>query len=72
MLITTALRDSQVQYYEPAKWAQRLRRLKTGGEPVLLHIQMTGSHGGKSGRFERLEDIALEYGFILQTLGRTN
>ncbi len=72
MLITTALRDSQVQYYEPAKWAQRLRRLGTGGQPVLMHIQMAGSHGGKSGRFERLEDIALEYGFILQTLGRMN
>jgi len=69
MLITTGLWDSQVQYYEPAKWVAKLRTLKTDNNPLLLHINMDAGHGGQSGRFRRNKELALEYSFILDQLG---
>ena len=69
MLVTTGLWDSQVQYFEPAKWVARLRRLKTDAGPLLLRIQMEAGHGGKSGRFQRFREIAEEYAFLLGEAG---
>jgi oligopeptidase B len=69
MLVTAGLWDSQVQYYEPAKWVAKLRRQKTDANPLLLHVEMEAGHGGKSGRFERYRETALEYAFILAQLG---
>lgn len=70
MLVTTGLWDSQVQYWEPAKYVARLRTLDTSASPVLLRVNMDAGHGGRSGRFTRLEQVALEYAFILHVLGR--
>jgi oligopeptidase B len=69
MLVTTGLHDSQVQYWEPAKWVARLRATKTDGHMLLLFTQMDFGHGGASGRFERYKESALEYAFILNQLG---
>ena len=69
MLVTTGLWDSQVQYFEPAKWVARLRRLKTDDNPVLLRINMEAGHGGKSGRFRRYREIAEEFAFLLDLAG---
>jgi oligopeptidase B len=72
MLVTTGLWDSQVQYYEPAKWVARLRALKTDQNTLLLHVDMDAGHGGKSGRFQRYREIAMEYAFIVNTAGLKN
>ncbi|WP_375238032.1 S9 family peptidase [Aurantibacter sp.] len=64
-LITTGLHDSQVQYWEPAKWIAKLRELKTDNNIMLMQTDMTAGHGGASGRFEALKDVALEYAFLL-------
>lgn len=64
-LITTGLHDSQVQYWEPAKWVAKLRDMKTDDNVLLLHTNMEAGHGGKSGRFEALKEIAMEYAFLL-------
>ena len=69
MLITTGLWDSQVQYYEPAKWVAKLRALKSDTNRLLLHVEMEAGHGGKSGRFQRYKEIAMEYAFLLAELG---
>lgn len=69
MLVTTGLWDSQVQYYEPAKWVAKLRALKTDGNPLVLSVDMAAGHGGKSGRFEAKRDKAREYAFFLSQLG---
>jgi oligopeptidase B len=69
MLVTTGLWDSQVQYYEPAKWIAKLRALKTGQNPLFLHVDMEAGHGGKSGRFQRYREIAMEYAFVLGEAG---
>ena len=69
MLVTTGLWDSQVQYFEPAKWVARLRDRKTDDNVLVFHVNMEAGHGGKSGRFRRQHDVALEYAFILQQLG---
>jgi oligopeptidase B len=69
MLVTTALWDSQVQYYEPAKWVAKLRSMKTDDNVLLLHVDMDAGHGGKSGRFQRYRETAMEYAFILNQLG---
>jgi oligopeptidase B len=69
MLITTGLWDSQVQYYEPAKWVAKLRALKSDANRLLLHVEMEAGHGGKSGRFQRYKEIAMEYAFLLAELG---
>ncbi|QAV25009.1 S9 family peptidase [Proteus hauseri] len=65
LLVTTGLHDSQVQYFEPAKWVAKLRELKTDNNLLLLDTDMRAGHGGKSGRFNRLRDTAKEYAFIL-------
>ena len=69
MLVTTGLHDSQVQYWEPAKWVAKLRELKKGANKLLLHTDMDSGHGGASGRFESLKEVALEYAFILDLEG---
>ncbi len=69
MLVTTGLWDSQVQYFEPAKYVARLRATKTDRQPLLFHIDMRAGHGGRSGRFEALDDAAREYVFFLALAG---
>jgi oligopeptidase B len=69
LLVTTGLHDSQVQYFEPAKWVARLRALKTDANALLLRINMAAGHGGASGRFERLRETAFEYAFLLGLAG---
>lgn len=69
MLVTTGLHDSQVQYWEPAKWVAKLRAYKTDQQPLLLYTNMDAGHGGASGRFQRLKEIALEYVFLFHLEG---
>ncbi len=71
MLITTGLFDSQVQYWEPAKWIAKLRDLKVGNNLLLMHTNMEAGHGGASGRFKRYKETALEYAFMLDLVGIT-
>ena len=71
LLVTTGLHDSQVQYWEPAKWVAKLRDLKTDSNRLLLYTDMDTGHGGASGRFESLKEVALEYAFILDLEGIT-
>ena len=66
LLVTSGLYDSQVQYWEPAKWVAKLRALKQGNSMLLLSTDMTAGHGGKSGQRSKLTNTALEYSFILQ------
>jgi len=66
LLVTTGLHDSQVQYWEPAKWVAKLRDTKKGTNPIYLKTNMETGHGGASGRFERYKEIALEYAFLLE------
>ncbi|UMB54402.1 S9 family peptidase [Lutibacter sp. A64] len=65
ILVTTGLHDSQVQYFEPAKWVAKLRELKTGSNILILHTDMESGHGGASGRFDALKEIARDYSFII-------
>jgi oligopeptidase B len=69
MLVKTSLNDSQVMYWEPAKYVARLRTLKTNDTPLLLHINMDAGHGGASGRYDYLKEIAFDYAFLLTQLG---
>jgi len=71
MLVTTGLHDSQVQYFEPAKWVAKLRDMKTDKNVLLLKTDMDYGHGGASGRFDYLKDLALVYGFIFKLEGIT-
>lgn len=68
LLVTTGLHDSQVQYFEPAKWVARLRANKTDANPLMFKTNMSAGHGGSSGRFSRLKEVAEEYAFILDLL----
>lgn len=72
MFVTTGLHDSQVQYWEPAKWVAKLRELKTDNNILVLHTDMKAGHGGKAGRFERHRLTAMEYAFMLDLLGIKN
>lgn len=69
MLVTTGYHDSQVQYWEPAKWVAKLRDYKTDNNPLLLHCNMGAGHGGASGRFRRYKEVATEYAFLLDLAG---
>ena len=69
LLVTTGLHDSQVQYFEPAKWVAKQRAMKTDHNVLLLHINMDFGHGGASGRFDYLKDVALNYAFLLTLEG---
>jgi oligopeptidase B len=69
MLITTGLHDSQVQYFEPAKWVAKLRKNKTDKNILVFHCDMDAGHGGASGRFKRFHEVAREYAFMLNLVG---
>jgi oligopeptidase B len=72
LFVTTGLHDSQVQYWEPAKWVAKLRAMKTDKNPLLLHTNMEAGHGGASGRFAHYRETAMEYAFILDLIGISN
>jgi oligopeptidase B len=69
ILVTTSLNDSQVMYWEPAKYVARLRTLKTDSNPLLLKTNMSAGHGGSSGRYDRLRETAFEYVWLLAQVG---
>jgi oligopeptidase B len=69
LYVTTGLHDSQVQYFEPAKWVAKLRATKTDGRLLLLETEMEAGHGGAAGRFKRFEQTARVYAFLLHVLG---
>lgn len=71
-LVKTSLNDSQVMYWEPAKYVAKLRTLKTNDAPLLLHINMDAGHGGASGRYDYLKEIAFDFAFLLTQLGIEN
>jgi oligopeptidase B len=70
MLVTTGLHDSQVQYFEPAKWVARLRERRTNSAPLYLYCNMDTGHGGASGRYESYRETAMEYGFLLSLMAK--
>jgi oligopeptidase B len=67
--VKTSLNDSQVMYWEPAKYVAKLRTLKTDDRLLLLETNMSAGHGGASGRYDYLKEIAFDYAFLLQELG---
>jgi oligopeptidase B len=69
MLVTTSLNDSQVMYWEPAKYVAKLRTLKTDSNPLLLKCNMGAGHGGASGRYDRLKEVAFEYAWLMRQVG---
>ena len=69
MLVTTSLNDSQVGYWEPAKYVARLRTLKTDHNPLLLKVNMAAGHGGASGRYDRMKQVAFEYAWLMGQVG---
>jgi oligopeptidase B len=69
ILATVGLNDSNVPYWEGAKWAQRLRETTTSGRPIVLHVNMDTGHGGNSDRYKRLDEEAWRYAFVLNELG---
>jgi oligopeptidase B len=69
ILVTTSLNDSQVMYWEPAKYVARMRATKKDGNPLLLKTNMAGGHGGSSGRYDRLREVAFQYAFLLWQVG---
>ena len=71
MLVTTSLNDSQVGYWEPAKYVARLRTLKTDSNPLLLKVNMGAGHGGSSGRYDRLKEQAFEFAWLMSQVGIT-
>jgi oligopeptidase B len=70
LLVTTSLNDSQVMFWEPAKWVAKLRATKTDTNPLYFKINMKGGHGGSSGRYDRLREAAFRYAFMLDAVGR--
>ena len=71
MLVKTSFHDSQVMYWEPAKWVARLRALKTDKNPLVLKVNMAAGHGGSSGRYDKLRESAFDAAFILGQMGIT-
>jgi len=71
IIVTTSFNDSQVMYWEPAKYVARLRTLKTDDNPLVFAVNMGAGHGGASGRYDRLREIARDWGFVLWQLGIT-
>ncbi|MEM9287402.1 MAG: prolyl oligopeptidase family serine peptidase, partial [Pseudomonadota bacterium] len=69
LMLTGGLTDPRVTYWEPAKWAARLRDKNTGSQPIVLKMNMGAGHQGKSGRYASLEEVAEEYAFILAAFG---
>ena len=69
ILVTTSLNDSQVMYWEPAKYVAKLRALKTDNNPLLLKCNMGAGHGGSSGRYDRLKETAFEYAWLMSQVG---
>ncbi len=67
--MTTSLNDSQVMYWEPAKYVAKLRSLKTDSNPLLLKCNMGGGHGGSSGRYDALKDTAFNYAWLMSRVG---
>ena len=72
LLVTTSLNDSQVGFWEPAKWVAKLRSMKTDTNPLYIKINMAGGHGGSSGRYDVLRERAFRYAFMLDAVGMTN
>ena len=70
MLVKTGLHDSQVMFWEPAKYVARLRAVKTGDHLLLLKVRMEAGHGGPSGRYDALHELAFDYAFLLQQFDR--
>ena len=71
MLVKTSFDDSQVMYWEPAKYVAKLRTLKTDSNPLILKTNMAGGHGGSSGRYDKLREVAFDYAFQLTQMGIT-
>jgi oligopeptidase B len=69
ILVKTSFDDSQVMYWEPAKYVAKLRTLKTDSNPLIFKINMAGGHGGSSGRYDRLRELAFDYAFVFKQLG---
>jgi oligopeptidase B len=69
ILVTTSFNDSQVMYWEPAKWVAKLRAKTTGTHPLYFKINLAGGHGGSSGRYDRLRETAFKYAFMLDAVG---
>jgi len=69
MLVTTSLNDPRVAYWEPTKWVAKLRATKTDDHVLLLRANMGAGHGGSSGRYDALKDVAFRYAFILDQIG---
>jgi oligopeptidase B len=72
MLVTTSFNDSQVMYWEPAKWVAKLRAMKTDTNPLYFKTNLAGGHGGSSGRYDRLKETAFRYAFMLDAVGALN
>jgi oligopeptidase B len=70
MLVKAGLNDSQVMYWEPAQYVARLRAVKTDDNLLLLKVRMEAGHGGPSGRYDALRELAFDYAFVLMVLGR--
>ncbi|HYX43374.1 MAG TPA: prolyl oligopeptidase family serine peptidase, partial [Pyrinomonadaceae bacterium] len=72
MLVKVSLNDSQVPYWEGTKFVAKMRALKTDNNPLLLKVNMGAGHGGASGRYDALHDLAFDYAFMLSQMGITN
>ena len=72
MLVTTSLNDSQVLFHEPTKYVARMRSTRTDHNPLIFTVNMGAGHGGASGRYDRLHEIARDYAFMLWEVGRRN
>lgn len=69
MLVETSLNDSQVGYHEPTKYVAKMRATRSDSNPVLFKCRMAGGHGGASGRYDSMKDVAMQYSFLLSVIG---